>query len=290
MKQAPVVSGRFPAGVMTVVLLLSVVLLGLLGAFLYDSSLLAERVIVQEGRLKELSARILHLDEILTMSARMAAATGDPKWEKRYRSFEPELDQVIKEAIRISPETQSAEASKMTDQANLLLVEMENQAFEAVRRGELEKAKQVLFGSEYEQQKQIYARGMQELTASLHRRADQALLLLRRRGVQCSLTGLAVFLLLVGAWGLVLRTLKKWEQALRENAGQLALQAKELSGLNVQLDQRVNERTAELSEANQKLEGKLQELEFMNKVMMGREEKILELKEELRKFHPKETA
>lgn len=33
----------------------------------------------------ELRQDIIHLDEVLTMSARMAAATGDPQWEERYR-------------------------------------------------------------------------------------------------------------------------------------------------------------------------------------------------------------
>jgi len=47
-------------------------------------------------KIEELRGSIIHLDEVLTMSARMAAATGDLQWEKRYRSFEPKLDAASK--------------------------------------------------------------------------------------------------------------------------------------------------------------------------------------------------
>ncbi len=35
-------------------------------------------------RIAELRGEIVHLDEALTMAARMAAATGDPRWSERY--------------------------------------------------------------------------------------------------------------------------------------------------------------------------------------------------------------
>src|SRR5688572_6521338 len=41
------------------------------------------------------TGRILLLDEVLTMSAKMAAATGDEKYERRYHQFGPELDRLI---------------------------------------------------------------------------------------------------------------------------------------------------------------------------------------------------
>ena len=67
------------------------------------------------------------------MSARMAAATGDDKWGKRYRQYEPALDAAIKEAIRLAPGSYSAEAAAQTDAVNVALVDMENQAFDLGR-------------------------------------------------------------------------------------------------------------------------------------------------------------
>jgi hypothetical protein len=51
----------------------------------------------------ELQGVIVHLDEVLTMSARMAVTTGDLAWERRYRQFEPVLDDAIKNVINLAP-------------------------------------------------------------------------------------------------------------------------------------------------------------------------------------------
>src|SRR5207344_1960652 len=61
-------------------------------------------------RVSELRGTIIHLDEVLTDSARMAALTGDPQWEERYRSSEPQLDQAIKEVMRLSQSLPGSEA------------------------------------------------------------------------------------------------------------------------------------------------------------------------------------
>src|ERR1035437_5025774 len=53
--------------------------------------------------LAEYISDIRHLDEVLTSSARLAANTGDLKWEQRYRFFEPRLDSAIKKAISLEP-------------------------------------------------------------------------------------------------------------------------------------------------------------------------------------------
>lgn len=52
------------------------------------------------------------------------------------------------------------------------------------------------------------------------------------------------------------------------------------------LETEVSKRTAELAEAKQKLESQVSELELLNKVMLGREARILQLKEELASLKP----
>ena len=85
--------------------------------------------------LEELRGQILLFDEVLTMSARMAAATGDVQWEARYRRFDPQLDQALKEAGRLAPAVAGSQAAVQTDAANTKLVSMENRAFDLVRQG-----------------------------------------------------------------------------------------------------------------------------------------------------------
>ena len=65
-------------------------------------------VVSQRGsRIQELRGQIIHLDEVLTMSARMAAASGAPRWEARYRRFEPQLGQAIEEAEALVSDLES---------------------------------------------------------------------------------------------------------------------------------------------------------------------------------------
>ena len=133
----------------------------------YHSYRVAEITNERYLRTQELGGVIVHLDEVLTMSARMAAATGDSKWEERYRKFEPELDAAIKEATQLAPVLYSSQAATQTDEANIKLVAMEQRAFTLVREGRLGEAQAVLFSEEYEQQKKIYADGMENFVAGL---------------------------------------------------------------------------------------------------------------------------
>ncbi len=111
-------------------------------------------------RLQELRGMISHYDEVLTMSARMGAATGKVQWEYRYNEYEPKLDAAIKQASKMAPEVFISRAAKQTDLANMELVAMEKRAFESIRNGEMEEATALLYSSEYTQQKLLYAEGM----------------------------------------------------------------------------------------------------------------------------------
>ncbi len=118
-------------------------------------------------RLLQLSGQIIHIDEVLTMSANMAVETGELKWEERYRKFEPQLDSAIKEVIEMSPEQFMKEAISRTDMANIKLVAMENRAFDLIRQGELETASKLLHSTEYTKQKQVYSAGINEITNAI---------------------------------------------------------------------------------------------------------------------------
>jgi len=109
-------------------------------------------------RLGELGGQIVYFDEALTMSVRMGAATGDPQWEKRYLSFDPQLIKALDESAKIAPEAYQGTSAEVTD-ANNQLVELEKRSFDLVRQGKRTEAAQVLNGSEYAKLKKIYADG-----------------------------------------------------------------------------------------------------------------------------------
>jgi two-component system, sensor histidine kinase and response regulator len=204
---------RRPIIFMSLVLFLTVMALVWFGYSSWRAYHTMEAEIKYYSRIMELRSDIIHMDEVLTMSARLAAATGDLAWEQRYRIFEPKLDNAIKEAMQLAPHA-AIRASAETDAANSLLVELENRAFDLVRRGRMDEAGRLLFSDEYEGQKRIYARGMAELAVGLSEVADAALAGERRNAlIHIGLVFVFIPLLVIG-WFVVFRVVKNWDRTL----------------------------------------------------------------------------
>ncbi|MDP2268214.1 MAG: methyl-accepting chemotaxis protein, partial [Deltaproteobacteria bacterium] len=69
--------------IFTVVAVVTIGLFGSLVWHTWDTFRYLETTQKNYFRLAELSGSIAYLDEVLTMSSRMAAATGEQKWEAR---------------------------------------------------------------------------------------------------------------------------------------------------------------------------------------------------------------
>ena len=107
---------------------------------------------------------IRYYDEVLTQSARNYAFTGDKKWEERYRSIEPELDQIIKDAINRGDKIEKEFFANVND-ANLALVKMEYKSIDFVNNGQPNEATKILDSVEYWNQKKIYEQGLRDYVA-----------------------------------------------------------------------------------------------------------------------------
>ena len=165
---------RFPTGLCVFTLVLTLTTSGWAVWISYAGYRVATVHRERDLRVEELRGVIRHLDEVMTSSARMAAATGDVQWEARYRQFEPELDAAIKETVAGVRGSAAVAGSAETDAANAKLVAMENQAFALVRERRAEDARAVLFAPEYMRQKAIYARGLTTMLADSRARADRS--------------------------------------------------------------------------------------------------------------------
>jgi hypothetical protein len=161
--------------------------------------------------LQDLSGRIRYLDEVLTSSALLAAATGDPGWQKRYQEYGSQLEAVFPDAVRLAPKAKRQLAG--IEEANTELVMMETDAFDNVRSGKKAAAWQLLNGAKYRLWKQRYAAALASFIADLD--AHQQVLLAQARAETkafVALTvGLAVVILLLfvaGGW-VVLRSLRR---------------------------------------------------------------------------------
>ena len=133
-------------------------------------------------RVTELRGIIAHLDELLTMSARVAALSGDERWVHRYDEAEPRLDAAITEAVALATPLVAVELSRTTDDANQRLIELERASFAYDLAGNGAAAWALLNSQEYTDLKAVYARGIATFgrdleslaatrTADLHKRA-----------------------------------------------------------------------------------------------------------------------
>jgi PAS domain S-box-containing protein len=197
----------------------------------------AEQARDETARGEKTCGVIVHLDEVLTMSARMAAATGDVRWEERYRQYEPQLNAAIREARAMAPNSISAEAIALTDAANIRLVEMENRAFALVREGRAGEAMALLAGPEYESQKKIYFDGVGNLLAVIRNRSSATLYAWHLKLFLSFCAVAALFVVTLVTWIVVMRILRRWyasllaetaerrkaEETLRQSEGRFAL-------------------------------------------------------------------
>ena len=122
----------------------------------------AEEMSKKHIALTEDVGRIMLLDEVLTMSARMAAGTGDFSYEKRYDQFDPQLTTEINEVRAVLSQADIARFVNETDEANLALVKIERQAFALAHQGRRQEATALLTGDEYMRLKKVYAGGMEK--------------------------------------------------------------------------------------------------------------------------------
>lgn len=122
--------------------------------------------------LENLKDKIVHLDEKLMTSARMAILNEDLRWEDLYKKYEPQLDRAINEVKRIAPNVFLFESAALIDSANINLVAMEHEAFNLLRKGEKEAAKALLFSVRYENEKKVYNEGLEHVTIALNDRTQ----------------------------------------------------------------------------------------------------------------------
>jgi signal transduction histidine kinase len=221
-------------------------------------------IIKNELRLQTLSDAITYLDEVLTMSARMNAATGNSVWEQRYRLFEPKLDAAIQESIKLAPQAYTSEDAKNTDIANQRLVAIEYQSFDLVRESQKEAAQVLLSSREYETEKQKYAAGVAARNRAISLQVQKKIADYRQHLFWSIFASILSLVLLIPAWLLVLCLLQGYLKA--RKIAQAALEK-----TNQELEIRVDNRTQELTEKNIQLQQTLQELQHAQTQLIQQE-------------------
>jgi len=213
--------------------------------------------IVTDFQLQQLSGQISHYDEILTMSARMAAATGDLSWQERYDAYEPLLSKAIEDTISLAPEVYAPYASQIGD-ANLRLINMETRAFELTKQNQAREALSVLFSESYKAQKEIYGTGLREWSQVLSEQVSQNLSDYGKDLSLSSAFSMVSFWVLTAAWVVLLKLANQYfhrraiaEKKLRHAKHQIEVSHQELQVSQSTLENQACDLTSALFELQQ---------------------------------------
>lgn len=235
----------------TSVLVVTGIILVALGIYDYRAEKVIKNMHEHYAQIEKFRSEIIHYDEILTMSARMAAATGDTKWVERYKLYEPRLTVAIQQAIALSPGIYRKE----TDRNNKIkLLEMEHKAFDLIRAGRGSEAMDILFGDQYEAQKKNYVQAIERLNLFLKGQMEAALSVEKSKEYFARVSFITVLIMLLLSWLVIIRIARRSQEALVESNYQLSLRTLELDQLTHTLDLQVQERTSSLEEALKELQ------------------------------------
>jgi methyl-accepting chemotaxis protein len=210
-------------------------------------------------RLESLSGTIVHLDEVLTMSARMSAATGESKWEERYLKYDPQLSAAIDESAKIAPDAYK-NLSDEVNSANTKLVELEKKSFDLVRQGKRKEASQVLFGTEYEAQKKIYADGTQKSLEAIQNETKRDLELFSQRLSISLIFTLLTLPAVIAAYLIALKLIRAYLSDREQYQRDRDQAQQDIVALQLQQVETAQERTRmELQQSSAKLQQDLQQ-------------------------------
>ncbi|MBI4844097.1 MAG: diguanylate cyclase [Nitrospirae bacterium] len=170
-------------------------------------------VIEKRGfRLYEVSSAISRANETLTMSARMAATTGDIKWEEYYNELDAFLVREVKEAESLAPDLFMSRDWIEIKKVKKRLSEIEKKALELVRSGvsnrkfKLEynkyftEAEALLFSREYEDLKLEYSNGLTRINSLTHEHSNEAIHSHRMLGLKAFISVVSAMPVFFAAW------------------------------------------------------------------------------------------
>jgi len=207
---------HFPIIMLGVAILLTLGAMIWIGYTSFKTSKVLEHTVTKEFRALELRGLILEDDAILMKYAQLGVATGDPKWEQRYDALIPALTSLINEAITLAPPETITNTANKTALANQQLILMERQAFLLAKTSNLNEAKKIISGPEYDAQGKLFHEGMIEYNATIQQRAKNYLKI-QKNDLGDSIAILTIdFIFLVIAWGITLRNILLWKRELEQ--------------------------------------------------------------------------
>lgn len=101
--------------------------------------------------------RMKHYDVVLTDWARLAAATDDPSYERRYNKIAPQLERVLAETLALVNTPEAERNLAQAEESTRILIGIETRAFKLDRSGRSQEAQALLVGGRYSRHKRLYS-------------------------------------------------------------------------------------------------------------------------------------
>jgi PAS domain S-box-containing protein len=114
----------------------------------------------RQVRAEALRGALVYWHDALTTAAKMVVMTGEQGWEERYQQGATVWPDVLQEAYDLTPPESRGPILALTTAAQHTAA-IEKQALMLLRQGHADAARGVLFGSEYEAQRQLVGQGVQ---------------------------------------------------------------------------------------------------------------------------------
>jgi methyl-accepting chemotaxis protein PixJ len=226
----------------TTIVISTCINLGLTGAAtwsVWNTSQQLETTVSRQDRQQELNSKVIYLDELLTMSARMYTTTGQAMWEKRYTDAVPVYDKAFAEL------TKGLTQSKTLEAASKKLFDIEDVAFKLAKQGKLAAASPLLLGAEYQDNKQIYAREVGNLVSGIRIAAEREVRANRQALSDSILLEILSLGLLIATGALVVFTVKDYIRDREQAQKSLQVFQTDLLELNTELNQESQLRTVQ---------------------------------------------
>ncbi|HYD30787.1 MAG TPA: hypothetical protein VEB64_07980 [Azospirillaceae bacterium] len=217
----------FPKRAMAFGVLLPIALLLMLGWSIVGAERGYQETLNRASQGARLLSTLAHLDEVLSMSAVVAAWTGDPIWEDRYRDNLVRYRTAVTESLALVPEPERGRVAPLGQEITRRPEDLEIKVFELARAGHVEEARQILDQGEYRHLKNASRWALQNfrtsLSVTLEREKDAAHDAMARWKM---LAGVGL-LAMMAAWAELARRMLRWRDRLLRGCDNRLAQAEE---------------------------------------------------------------
>jgi methyl-accepting chemotaxis protein PixJ len=190
-----------------------------------------QSTVTKQVELQKNNGKIAHIGEVLGLSAKLSASTGDPQWEKNYHQLEPELDRLIKDVLANVTPAIRAEAGK-SDKDNQALVALEAQSFKLVQQGKAPEALKLLMGQEYTSIESSYIKANDLVLGMIEKSISQQLKDYEQQLLIAILIAGGTLPILIASWILVLSAVRDYIRDRQTAQTSLQQSQRSLSSLN----------------------------------------------------------